>query len=85
MKTITVTRTIPAPIEKVFDILADHGECHFHASEKAASRLKGNQIRPRAFIEVASPSDTPTTTLKGGPPRPPFSCGHSIAPGTGLA
>ena len=24
MKTITVTRTIPAPIEKVFDILADH-------------------------------------------------------------
>ncbi|MGQ0587083.1 MAG: SRPBCC family protein [Gammaproteobacteria bacterium] len=25
MKTITVTRTIPAPIEKVFDLLADHG------------------------------------------------------------
>lgn len=25
MKTITVTRTIPAPIEKVFDILSDHG------------------------------------------------------------
>jgi hypothetical protein len=24
MKTITVTRTIPAPIEKVFDLLADH-------------------------------------------------------------
>ena len=24
MQTITVTRTIPAPIEKVFDILADH-------------------------------------------------------------
>ena len=25
MKTITVTRVIPAPIEKVFDVLADHG------------------------------------------------------------
>jgi uncharacterized protein YndB with AHSA1/START domain len=24
MQTITVTRTIPAPIEKVFDVLADH-------------------------------------------------------------
>lgn len=38
MKTITVTRTIPAPIEKVFDLLADH------ASYQANFGVKGSKL-----------------------------------------
>ena len=38
MKTITVTRTIPAPIEKVFDILADHG------NYKSFPGVKGSKL-----------------------------------------
>ena len=40
MKTITVTRTIPAPIEKVFDLLADHGNYKANFGVKESRLLK---------------------------------------------
>jgi hypothetical protein len=40
MKTITVTRTIPAPIEKVFDLLADHANYKKHFGVKESRLLK---------------------------------------------
>jgi uncharacterized protein YndB with AHSA1/START domain len=40
MKTITVTRTIPAPIEKVFDLLADHAKYKEHFGVKESKLLK---------------------------------------------
>ena len=40
MKTITVTRTIPAPIEKVFDLLADHANYKKHFGVKESKLLK---------------------------------------------
>ena len=40
MKTITVTRTIPAPIEKVFDILADHANYKSFPGVKDSKLIK---------------------------------------------
>ena len=40
MKTITVTRTIPAPIEKVFDLLADHGNYKMNFGVKESRLVK---------------------------------------------
>ena len=40
MKTITVIRTIPAPIEKVFDLLADHGNYQANFGVKESRLLK---------------------------------------------
>src|SRR6185503_6656734 len=40
MKTITVTRTIPAPIEKVFDLLADHANYKKHFGVKESKLIK---------------------------------------------
>ena len=40
MKTITVTRTINAPIEKVFDLLADHGNYKANFGVKDSKLLK---------------------------------------------
>ena len=40
MKSITVTRTIPAPIEKVFDLLADHGNYKANFGVKESKLVK---------------------------------------------
>ena len=40
MKTITVTRTINAPIEKVFDLLADHGNYKANFGVKDSKLIK---------------------------------------------
>jgi len=40
MKTITVTRTIPAPIEKVFDLLADHANYQAHFGVKGSKLIR---------------------------------------------
>ena len=40
MKTVTVTRTINAPIEKVFDLLADHGNYQKHFGVKESKLVK---------------------------------------------
>ena len=40
MKTITVTRTINAPIEKVFDLLADHANYKAHFGVKESKLVK---------------------------------------------
>ena len=40
MKTITVTRTIPAPIEKVFDLLADHANYKANFGVKESRLVK---------------------------------------------
>ena len=40
MKTITVTRVIPAPIEKVFDVLADHANYKSFPGVKDSKLLK---------------------------------------------
>lgn len=40
MKTVTVTRTIPASIEKVFDLLADHANYKKHFGVKESRLLK---------------------------------------------
>ena len=40
MKTITVTRTINAPIEKVFDLLADHGNYQKNFGVKESRLVK---------------------------------------------
>jgi uncharacterized protein YndB with AHSA1/START domain len=40
MKTITVTRTINAPIEKVFDLLADHGNYQKNFGVKGSKLIK---------------------------------------------
>lgn len=40
MKTITVTRTIPAPIEKVFDLLADHANYKSFPGVKSSELVK---------------------------------------------
>jgi len=40
MKTVTVTRTIPAPIEKVFDLLADHANYKANFGVKESKLLK---------------------------------------------
>ena len=40
MKTITVTRTINAPIEKVFDLLADHANYKKHFGVKESKLIR---------------------------------------------
>src|SRR6185503_1533638 len=40
MKTITVTRTIPAPIDKVFDLLADHANYKTNFGVKDSKLIK---------------------------------------------
>ena len=40
MKTVTVTRTINAPIEKVFDLLADHGNYRKNFGVKGSKLIK---------------------------------------------
>lgn len=40
MRTITVTRTIPAPIEKVFDLLADHANYKANFGVKESKLLR---------------------------------------------
>ena len=85
MKTITVTRTIPAPIEQVFAVLADHANYKQFPGVKDSKLLKTGTPAPNGvgavrFIDAGKARFTEEITAYEAPKRLDYRITRSFPP-----